>query len=269
MKNKKYTILTGATGGLGRAFAYELINNNKNLILTATKQDRLEKFKDELLAKNPNVDIICCECDMSSEESREKLFGFLSAEKYSIEMLVNNAGYITEGEIASVSAESIRQAVRVNCEGTADITKWVVDNHKIENKLEILTVASLAAEYPMPYMAVYAASKAFVLSFMTALREEVKDKNIVVSTVIPSGIYTTQAMKDAIESQGLAGKLSSMPPEKIAQIALKKMGKAIIVPGAFNKLTRFVSGFASYTYLARFTGKRWRKSQKKRKMIKD
>ena len=206
---------------------------------------------------------------MSSEQSRKKLFDFVSNGEFKIEMLINNAGYITEGEVASVTPESIRQAVRVNCEGTADITKWVVDHHQNEDKLEILTVASLAAEYPMPYMAVYAASKAFVLSFMTALREEVKDKNIVVSTVIPSGIYTTQAMKDAIASQGLGGKLSSMTPEKIAQIALKKMGKAIIVPGTFNKLTRFMSEFASYTMLAKITGKRWRKSQKKRNMIKD
>jgi len=264
---KRYVLLTGATGGLGRAFAEELIKTNKNLILTATNQERLEKFRLELLKINNNIDIVCYACDMSSEGSRKNLFDSITSGEYNIEMLINNAGYITEGEIASVTPESIRQAVRVNCEGTADITKWIIDCRDKNKKLEILTVASLAAEYPMPYMAVYAASKAFVLSFMTALREEVKEQNVVVSTVIPSGIYTTQAMKDAIASQGLGGKLSSMTPEKIVQIALKKMGKAIIVPGAFNKLTRFVSGFASYTALARITGKRWKKSQKKRNMI--
>ena len=209
---KKYILLTGATGGLGKAFANELMQKNKNLIITATNQERLEILKKELLEKNSNIDIVCRECDMSSEESRRKLFDFLCGNNFQIEMLINNAGYITEGEIARVTPESIRQAVRVNCEGTADITKFVVDGHNPANKLEILTVASLAAEYPMPYMAVYAASKAFVLSFMTALREEVKDKNIVVSTVIPSGIYTTQAMKDAIKSQGLAGRVQPGHP---------------------------------------------------------
>ena len=85
---KKYVILTGATGGLGKAFALELINKNKNLILTATKQDRLEKFRAELLAKNSSVDIVCCECDMSSEESRKNFFEFISSGGFVVEMLI-------------------------------------------------------------------------------------------------------------------------------------------------------------------------------------
>jgi len=264
---KKYVLLTGATGGLGQAFAFELARNGKNLIISATKQERLEKLKKELLVLNTEIDIQIVECDMSSEKSRKNLFAFVADNGFSLEMLINNAGYITEGSVSSVTADSILQAVRVNCEGTADLTKFVVDYHKTNDRLNILTVASLAAIYPMPYMSVYAASKAFLLSFMTALREEVKDKNIVVSTILPSGIYTTQAMKDAIASQGVGGRLSSMTPEKIAKIALRKMGKAIIVPGFFNKFTRFVSNFDSYTYLAKFTGKRWKKSQKKRNML--
>ena len=73
-------------------------------------------------------------------------------------------------------------------------------------------------------------------------------------------------MKDAIASQGLAGKLSSHTPEFIASYSLKKAmkGKTIIVPGVFNRFTKFVSNFATYTYLAKFTGKRWKKSQNKR-----
>ena len=264
---KKYVLLTGATGGLGRAFAKELVHAGKNLIITATKLERLEELKTELLSINVDVDIVCWQCDMSKEVSRKELFECLEKGQYAIEMLVNNAGYITEGAVSSVPSNTILQAVRVNCEGTADLTKWIVDNHNSNERLNILTVASLAAIYPMPYMAVYAASKAFLLSFMTALREEVKDKNIVVSTVLPSGIYTTQAMKDAIASQGVGGKLSSMQPEQIAKIALKKIGKAIIIPGAFNKMTKFVSNFASYQSLAKITGKRWRKSQTKRNMI--
>lgn len=266
MENK-YVLLTGATGGLGRAFAFKLVGQNKNVILSATKHERLLALKNELLEVNKDVSIEIIECDMSSEKSRKNMFAFIADNNFQIEMLINNAGYITEGAVASVTSDSIAQAVRVNCEGTADLTKFVIDYHKTNDKLNILTVASLAGLYPMPYMSVYAASKAFLLSFMTALREEVRDRNIVVSTILPSGIYTTQAMKDAIQSQGVGGRLSSMSPEKIANIALKKMGKAIIVPGCFNKFTRFVSNFASYTYLAKFTGKRWKKSQQKRNML--
>jgi len=261
--------LTGATGGLGKAFSVELLKRNKNLILTATKQERLENLRNELLGINSNVDIVCKSCDMSNEGSRKEFFNFISTGEYKIEMLVNNAGYITEGAVKSVTADSLVSAIRVNCEGVVDLTKWIVDNHKDEEKLNILTVASFAAFQPMPYMAIYAATKSFLLSFMTALREEVKDKNIVVSTVCPSGIYTTEAMKDAIESQGLGGKLASHSPEYIASYALKKaeQGKAIIIPGAFNRFTKFASNFVSYTKLAKIAGKRWRKSQVKRNLL--
>lgn len=263
---KRYSLITGATGGLGRAFCYELVNQNKNLIITATKKERLEALKRELNDVNKDIDIVCIECDMSSENSRENLFQQILDGGYSIEMLINNAGYITEGAVESVTSVSLLQAIKVNCEGVVDLTKFVIDNHNIKDKLNILTVSSLASLYPMPYMGIYAATKSFLLSFMTALREEVKDRGIVVSTTLPSGIYTTEAMKEAIASQGVAGKLSSHSPEFIAKYSLKKAikGKAIIVPGIFNRFTKFVSNFATYTYQAKFVGKRWKKSQKKR-----
>ena len=265
---KKYVIVTGATGGLGRSFCFQLVEKNKNLIITATKVERLKALKAEIEAKYHNIDIICVECDMSSAESRQAFFKKLKELNTQIEMLVNNAGYITEGGVCVVSADSLLQAVRVNCEGTVDLTKFVVDNHKSKNILSILTVYSLAGFDPMPYLGIYAATKSFILSFMSALREEVKDKNIIVSIVTPSGIYTTDAMKEAIASQGIGGKLSSHSPEFIAKCALKgvEKKKARIIPGGFNRFTKFVSNFASYTGLAKITGKRWRKSQNKRNM---
>jgi len=266
---KKFVYISGATGGLGRAFCFDLAKNNKNLFLTATKLERLNALKTEIQSIYKNINVVCCECDMSSAESRQSLFNFIKCNNYKFDMVINNAGYITEGAVVSESADSLIQAVRVNCEGVVDVTKFFVDNHNACDKLNIVTVSSLAAIYPMPYMGIYAATKSFLLSFMTALREEVKDKNIIVSTVLPSGIYTTQAMKDAIASQGLGGKLSSHSPEYIASYTLRKAykGKTIIVPGMFNRFTKFVSNFASYTALAKITGKRWKKSQKKRNMI--
>ena len=266
---KKYVIVTGATGGLGKAFCEILARNSKNLILSATKQAKIEELRLELLKINSSIEIVCKQCDMSNAESRKDFFDFIRIGGFQIEMLVNNAGYITEGSIGSVTAESLIQAVRVNCEGTVDLTKFVVDCHKNSEKLTILTVSSFAAFQPMPYMGIYAATKSFLLSFMTALREEVKNKNIVVSTVCPSGIYTTEAMKDAIASQGLGGKLASHSPEYIANYALKKAerGRGIIIPGAFNRFTKIASNFVSYTKLAKIAGKRWHKSQVKRNML--
>ena len=226
-------------------------------------------MKKELLEKNPNIDIVCKNCDMSLSESRNELFSFIRDGEYCVEMLINNAGYITEGSVKRVTRGSILKAIQVNCEGTVDLTKFVVDNHKENENLNILTVSSFAAFQPMPYMGIYAATKSFILSFMTALREEVKGQNIIVSTVCPSGIYTTDAMKDAIKAQGLGGKLSSHSPEFIASFALKKAekGKTIIIPGRFNRFTKFVSNFVTYTKLAKIAGNRWKKSQEKRNIL--
>ena len=266
---KRYTLITGATGGLGRSFCFLLAGKNKNLILSATNIDRLNVLKTELLSINKDIDIQCFECNMADELSRKKLFDGLKNGGFLIEMLINNAGYITEGSIEKTTRDTLIQTIRVNCEGTIDITKFIIDNHNDKNKLNILTISSFAALQPMPYMAIYAASKSFLMSFMTALRQEVKDKNIIVSTALPSGIYTTNAMKEAIKSQGIGGRLSSHTPDYIARYAYQKAikGKAIIIPGVFNRFTKIVSICVTYNGLAKIVGKRWKKSQEKRNMV--
>ena len=103
---------------------------------------------------------------------------------------------------------------------------------------------------------------------MTALAVELKNTNVTISVVCPSGIYTTEAMRKAIESQGLAGKLSSHEPEFIASYALKKASKKklIVIPGRFNRFLKRVSSPFSEKFLAKVVGGRWEKSQKKRDM---
>ena len=103
---------------------------------------------------------------------------------------------------------------------------------------------------------------------MVALREEVKPKNIKVCTLCPGGIPTTKEMIDAIKAQVLGGKLSSQSPEYIAKYALKKLrkNKAIIIPGAFNRILHFLGKFAGETIIAKAVGKRWAKANTKRKV---
>ena len=133
-------------------------------------------------------------------------------------------------------------------------------------KFEVLTIASQAAFQPIPHMGVYAATKSFLLSIMTALSEEFKDENVVITTSCPSGMATTDAMKESIKSMGINGKLTTLPVEKVAKISLKalKRKKKIVVPGKFNKFVEVISRPLSQSFLAKTTGKMWRKSQAKR-----
>ena len=123
-----------------------------------------------------------------------------------------------------------------------------------------------SAFQPIPHMGVYAATKSFLLSIMTAIAIELKDKNVAVTTSCPSGMATTDAMKESIKSMGLNGKLTTLSAIKVAKISLKalKKKKIIVVPGAFNKFVEAVSRPFTQTFLAKTTGKMWKKSQAKR-----
>lgn len=263
---KQYTLITGATGGLGNAFCYELAKKNSPLLLTGTKQEKLNNLVQELRTAYANLDIITFPCDLSNEVSRKNFFEFINSNNIEINMLINNAGYITEGAINNSTPENLITCIRVNCEGVIDLTKFILDRKKENSHLNIITISSLAGDYPMPYMAIYSATKAFETNFMTSLRNEYKHKNVNVLVVKPGAIPTSQSMKDAIKAQGLKGKLSSVNPAIIAQNSIKKSwaNKKTYIPGFFNKFTSFVSKFASQNFQAKIIARMWKKSQQKR-----
>ena len=118
----------------------------------------------------------------------------------------------------------------------------------------------------MPYMNIYAATKAMLTNFMIALNYEMKGKNVFITTICPSGIPTTDAMKEAIKSQGIGGKLTMCTPEKIAALSMKasKKHKVVYVPKAINRFVKGISKLCSAQALAKIVGKRWKKSQRKR-----
>lgn len=266
MEEKIYTLITGACGGLGQAFTKECAKNNENLILTGTSEKRLEELKEKILNEYKNIDIKTFVLNLANKENREGLLKFINEGKLAVSRLINNAGVIIEGDMMRFSDEEILNAVEVNCVGTLDITQKLLKVRDESQKFEVLTVSSAASSYPMPHMAVYAATKAFLVSMMTALAVEFKGKNVVFSTVCPGGIATTDAMKESIKSMGLGGKLSAQSPEKVAKVALKglKRRKKIVVSGGFNKFLVFISKPCSRTFLAKNVGKIWAKSQKKR-----
>jgi len=264
--NGSLTIVTGACGGLGSAFCAELAKAGESLVITGTNEDRLKQKKEELENLNKNIKVFCFKMDLAEPEERVAFFDFLKKENLRPHRLINNAGFIAEGAMLEFSDEKVLKIIRVNCEGTIDLTQKFIK--MFEDNIEILCVSSLGAFYPMPYMSVYSATKRMIECQMVALREEVKPKNIKVCTLCPGGIPTTKEMIDAIKAQGLGGKLSSQSPEYIAKYALKKLSKnkAIIIPGAFNRMLHFLGKFAGETMIAKAVGKRWAKANTKRKV---
>ena len=260
------TLITGACGGLGRAFVKLLAEKKENLVLVGTSQKKLDALVEEFKETFNGLFVKTFVCNLGKVGDREKLVADLKKNEIVVNKLINNAGIIIEGDILKFTDEEILNAVEVNCIGTLDLTKKLIERRDESQKFEVLTVSSQAAFQPIPHMAVYAATKSFLTSMMTALSVELKDKNIVFTTSCPSGMATTQAMKDSIKSMGLKGKLTTLSTEKVVKISLKalKKKKAVVIPGAVNKIVSFFSKFCSYHGLAKTTGKMWKKSQAKR-----
>lgn len=261
-----YTLITGACGGLGKAFVKILAENKENLILTGTSEKKLQSLIEDNKTLFEGLSVKTAVCNLSKKEDRESLIKMLENEEIVVNKLINNAGVIIEGDLLRFSDEQITNAIEVNCIGTLDLTKKIIERRDESQKLEVLTVASQAAFQPIPHMAVYAATKSFLTSMMTALAVELKDKNVVITTTCPSGMATTKEMTESIESMGFKGKITTLTTEKVAKISLKALRKkkAVVIPGVVNKLVAFFSKFCSYHGLAKTTGKMWKKSQKKR-----
>lgn len=267
---RNFTLITGACGGLGKSFVKLIIREKENLLLTGTSEKKLKALKQELDTEFENeineIEIKTFVCDLSIKEHRENLIKFIKENDICVNKLINNAGLIIEGDLLRFEDEEIVKAIEVNCIGTLDLTQKIIKLRDKNQKLEILNVASVAAYYPIPHMAVYAATKSFLVSMMTALAIELKNQNVVITNVCPGGMATSDAMKESIKSMGLGGKLSTLSTDKVAKVALKalKKKKANVVPGFFNKVLVFLSKPFSKKFMAKSSGKIYAKSQAKR-----
>ena len=263
-----FTLITGACGGLGRAFVEACAENGENLLLSGTNINRLMELNQIVNKRYPNIITKIFKCDLANKDEREKFLNFILENNVNVNRLINNAGVIIEGDMEKFSDEDIENAIMVNCVGTVDLTKKILRIRDKSEKTEILTISSLASNYAIPHMAVYSATKAFLTSIMLALSYEYKNHNVVFSTVCPSGMNTTKEMKESIKSMGIGGKLSAVKIDKVVKcslIGLKKR-KKIIIPGGFNKLLNLASKPFSKSFLAKQTGKIYKKSQLKRKI---
>ena len=157
------TLITGACGGLGRAFVKLLAEKKENLVLVGTSQKKLDALVEEFKETFEGLFVKTFVCNLGKVEDREKLVKGLNKNEIVVNKLINNAGIIIEGDILRFKDEEIVNAVEVNCIGTLDLTKKLLEARNKNIKFEVLTIASQAAFQPIPHMAVYAATKSFLL----------------------------------------------------------------------------------------------------------
>jgi short-subunit dehydrogenase len=220
-------LITGASSGIGEEFARQLAERGYELILVARREDRLNALAEQLPTKTAIIP-----CDLANEA--DKLGAKVKRSKLQVDLLVNNAGFGLRGRFAELDTARQAEMVRVNCEAIIHLTGAFLPPMIERDSGGVITVASTAGMQPIPYEAVYSASKAFALNFTDALNTELKGTKVRAMSVNPGPVPT--------EWQAVAGYEGGVPPKTIpghidaAQVVRESLraydkGRRSMIPG--------------------------------------
>lgn len=246
-KSKETVLITGASAGIGEALALIFAEKGYDLILVARRQDRLEALAADL---NERFGAYCqiFQKDLSRPEAALELSHDLLKKNLTVDILINNAGAGVYGEFSRTSREQEAAMLQLNVVSLTNLTKLLLPGMIERKKGRILNVASTAAFQPGPYMAVYYASKAFVVSFSEALAHELKNSGVRVSVLCPGPTATEFQKAAGIDSTVKLFKFFAMPADKVAKAGYQGLikGKKIIIPGIVNQLSAFFGRFSPH-----------------------
>jgi short-subunit dehydrogenase len=233
-------LITGASGGIGEAFAHVAASDGHPLILVARTEAELHRVRGVVIARYA-VPVNIIVLDLSKPGAGGVLANELEARKLVPEILINNAGFGLIGNAVEVSREDQLQMIDLNVRALTDLTLRFLPNMIAKRAGGIINVASTAAFMPGPNMAVYFATKAFVLSFSDALYEELKGTGVTLTTLAP-GLVDTGFQRRAGMKQARA--FSRVVPKGAMAVAQAgwagfKEGERLVVPGTMNKLAAY------------------------------
>ncbi|WP_419802945.1 SDR family NAD(P)-dependent oxidoreductase [Mucilaginibacter sp.] len=238
-----YALITGASKGIGKAIATELALRKIDLLLVARSAEDLKVLADEL-GKKHGIKTAFLPIDLSAENAAQQVFDWCLKENFSINILVNNAGYGLSGNFDKYKLEENLNMLQLNMLVPVALTQLFLAQLKTQPKAYILNTASSAAYQSVPGLALYAASKSFLLSFSRGLHQELKKTNVSVTCLSPGATDTDFVVRAQLGPKGLkAASQVNMTPEAVAKIAVKAMfrGKAEVIAGAVNKLSVFAA----------------------------
>jgi short-subunit dehydrogenase len=246
---RKVALITGASAGLGAEFARQLSKRGYALVLAARRKDRLEALASEL----GNARAVAI--DLSKKDAATKLLADIESNGETVELLVNNAGFGLIGRFAELDAKRERQMIDLNVGTLTDLCRAVAPAMIKRKSGAIINVASTAAFQPGPKMAVYFATKAFVLSLSEALHEELKPHGIKVSCLCPGPTRTEFGEVAGFGGNGMFDKVAMESPD-VVTTALDGLehNKAVVVPGLVNKIGAVSGRFAPRGVVRKIAG---------------
>jgi hypothetical protein len=234
---RRIALVTGASGGIGEELAKLLAQDHYDLVLVARSKEKLDHLAARLMEEH-RIAVRVLAADLADPLAVKELTDILRKEALFIEVLVNNAGYGVYGPFLENTWEAERDMIQLNIMALTELTKRLLPDMKARGLGRILNVASTAAFQPGPLMAVYYATKAYVLSLSEALANELQGTGVTVTCLCPGPTQTGFQARAAMEGSKLVRDKKLMTAAAVARIgydAMKK-GKTLAIPGFLNKL---------------------------------
>jgi uncharacterized protein len=253
----KCALVTGASLGLGRALAAECASRGMDLILVSLPGDGLVEAAGAI-EREHGVRVERLEIDLTEQDAPSRVLAAIHRLKLPVDALVNNAGIGKLGFFSDIGIRLHEAAIGVNVSALVRLTHALLPELARREGAWILNVASLSAFFPMPYLPTYSATKSFVVTFGLALREELSGA-VSVSTLCPNTIRTNKETEEFIDKLSFPCRKACLYPHEVARAGIEGMlrGKAIIVPGAVNKLLRAVGPLVPASFAARVIRRYW------------
>lgn len=248
----KTALITGASSGIGQVFARELAARGMSLVLVARSEDRLRALAADL-AERYAIRAEVLPADLGQPEAARQVHQEVKARGLMVDVLINNAGFATNGAFEALAPERDHEQVMVDVVAVVDLTHaFMPELLKRSPGTAIINVASTAGFQPLPYMAVYGASKAFVLSFSQALAEEYRTRGLRVLALCP-GATATPFFQIAGESAAVGRKRT---PEQVVATGLRALeqGRSVVIDGTFNAVLAQVPRLFPRRLVARIAG---------------
>lgn len=239
MTDPRWMVITGASSGIGAEMARLAAGRGRPLVLVARREDRLRALAAEL---GPRVRVETIALDLERAEAASRLVEMLSERAITPETLVNNAGFGLRGRFATMPYEEQMAMVELNVTTLTRLCRLVLPGMIERGRGGIVNVASMAAYQAIPFMAVYAATKAYVVSLSEALHEEVRRRGVVVTVVCP-GPTATEFSQRANREKSKLFSTGAMSAVDVARLGLDghETGRAVVVTGGRNRLIGIAS----------------------------
>lgn len=245
-----YTVITGASRGIGKALAAQCAKKGRNLILISLPGEGLAQVA-QTLSHTYNIDAEYYETDLTGNGAVGEFYDWCTKEQFEVDMLINNAGLGSQGKFEMSSPGTFQEMMQLNMNAVVSMSWGALPFLRKREQSYILNVGSIGSFTPVPYKTIYSATKHFVLAFSDALYYELKDTPIFVGCLCPGPTITNEQHREKVEELGLKAKFLAKSADEVAKEAVEGIlnGKRIIIPGIGNKVV---------TLLGRYLPTKWR-----------